>query len=272
MAMPMDRSMPAVRMMTLYPTASAATTATCCTSSESAWGRKKLSAKMPNTITATMSTIRGLSAGLPCRTCWIRCAGVCRVGSRSSAEAGVSAVCDASLLTMCSSARPLSSPRRAPARLLALVGRLALGPGEGFAGDELGARVQVVLALREGGRLLARADLGDRVDAELRHLAGVLRRVGGEDPLVDVVHALAAAVDGDDERLVLVVVGLEGGVGTLPGWLVDRVDDVDVGVARQALLHRLAAAVDGALRCLVAGDRVGATLAAGVLPLLRLLG
>src|SRR3954452_9374968 len=229
-AMPMERSMPAVRMITVCPTASAATTATCCTSRERAWGRRKLSAKIPNTITATISTMSGLSAGLPCNRCWTRCAGVCRVGSRSSADAGVSAVCDASLLTMCSSARPLSSAGRAPARLLALGRSLALDPGQRLRGDQLGAGVEVVLPGRERRGLLALADLGDRVDTELRHLARVLRRVGGEDPALDVGHALAAAVDGDDERLVLVVVGLEGGMGTLPGRFVDRVDDVDVGV------------------------------------------
>src|SRR4051794_5663779 len=141
---------------------------------------------MPNTITATTSTMSGLRAGLPCSRCWTRWAGVCRVGSRSSADAGVSAVCDASLLTMCSSARPLSSAGRAPARLLALGRCLAVDPGQRLRGDELGPRVQVVLPGRERGRLLALADLGDRVDPQLRHLAGVLRGVGGEDALLDV--------------------------------------------------------------------------------------
>ena len=115
MAMPMDRSIPAVRMITVWPTASAPTTAICCTRSDSACGRRKLSEKMPKTITDTISTMSGLSAGLPCRMCWRRWAGVCRVGTRSSAETGVSAVFDTSL-TVCSSARPAvgSSPGHPP--------------------------------------------------------------------------------------------------------------------------------------------------------------
>src|SRR3954470_9722922 len=263
-AIPMDRSMPAVRMITVCPTARAPTTAICWTSRDRACGRRKLSATMPKTTTARISTINGLSAGLPCRTCWSRCRGVCRVGTRSSAETGASAVCDVSPFIVCSSARPLSSARRAPARLLALVRGLAVDPWQGLGGDELGARVQVVLAPRKRRRLLSRADLGDRVDAELRHLAGVLGRVSGKNPVLHVGHPLAASVDGDYERLVLVVVGLERGVGTLAGGLVDRVDDVDVGVAGQALLHGRAAAVDGALGRLVAGDRVAAARTAVV--------
>src|SRR4051794_3768525 len=204
-AAPIERSMPAVRMITVCPTARAPTTAICWTSRERACGRRKLSATMPKTMTATISTINGLSAGLPCRRCWICCAGVFRVGTRSSAEAGVSAVCDVSLLIVCSFACPLSSARRPPARLLALGRRLAVQPGERVGGDQLRARVEVVLPRRERRGLLSRADLGDRVDPELRHLAGVLRRVSGEEPLLHVDHALAAAVDGDDEGLVLVV-------------------------------------------------------------------
>src|SRR6185503_16435741 len=160
----------------------------------------------------------------------------------------------------------------APARLLALGDRLARDTRQGLCGDELGAGVEEVVACRERRGLAALPDLRDGGDSELGHLPGVLRGVRGEDSLLDVAHPLAASVDGDDEGLALAVGGLQRGVRALARGFVDRVDDVDVGVAGEALLHRLATAVDGALGRLVAGDLVVAALATGVLAGLRLLG
>ncbi len=60
---PTDRSMPAVRMMSVWATASVPTTATCWVIRERFAGARKRSFRMPNTITATTSTTAGLTAG-----------------------------------------------------------------------------------------------------------------------------------------------------------------------------------------------------------------
>ncbi len=56
---PTDRSMPAVRMMSVCPMASAATTATCCRTSERDCGLENRELIEANTMKETMSTSRG---------------------------------------------------------------------------------------------------------------------------------------------------------------------------------------------------------------------
>src|SRR5262249_15845549 len=62
---------------------------------------------------------------------------------------------------------------------------------------------------------------------------------GVDDTCPDVAHALAAAVDGHHRDAGLSLAGvLERGPGARRARLVDRVDDVDVPVLLQAVLHR----------------------------------
>ena len=63
MTAPTERSMPAVRMMSVWAMASVPTTATCCVMSERFAGFRKRSLSRPNTITETTSTMAGLIAG-----------------------------------------------------------------------------------------------------------------------------------------------------------------------------------------------------------------
>ena len=65
MIAPMDRSMPAVRMISVCPTASEPTTATCCRTMDRFAGVKNRSFTRPKTMPARISTISGLSAGCP---------------------------------------------------------------------------------------------------------------------------------------------------------------------------------------------------------------
>src|SRR4051794_21842054 len=152
----------------------------------------------------------------------------------------------------------------APADLRGGVRGDAVDAGGRLVGDERDTGVEEVQALR-GGRLgAATRDGGDRLHAHGRHLQRVLLGRGTDDAVLDRLDARAAAVDRDDDR-----VGdtgcLERGVRTHGRRLVDRVDDVDLRVLGEAVLHRRAAAVLGAVAGLVADDRVVAALAAGVL-------
>jgi hypothetical protein len=60
---PMDRSIPAVRMMIVWPTASAPTTATCWKISDRFAGSKKRGFRRPNRTEARIRTTSGLIAG-----------------------------------------------------------------------------------------------------------------------------------------------------------------------------------------------------------------
>src|SRR4051794_26545420 len=179
---------------------------------------------IPNTMRASTSTINGLRAGLPCSACWSRSAGLRPRLSRSSTAAGFSA----SLLVWVMAGPPHSGcrtgcSRGAPA-LLRRVGRgLARDALHGAGGRHLGPGVDERLAGRIRGRLAARGDPGNGAHTQLRHLAGVLHRVRGEDPALDQANALAAAVDGDDEGLLLPAGRLQGCVSALTGRLVDAV-------------------------------------------------
>ena len=63
MMAPQDRSMPAVRMISVWPTASAPTTATCWVMSDRLLGVANLLFSMLKTMTLMTSTIAGLSHG-----------------------------------------------------------------------------------------------------------------------------------------------------------------------------------------------------------------
>ncbi len=63
MTAPTDRSMPAVRMISVCATASVPTTATCCVTSDRLAGSRKRSLSRPNTMIARTSTTAGLTAG-----------------------------------------------------------------------------------------------------------------------------------------------------------------------------------------------------------------
>ena len=66
---PTDRSMPAVRMTIVWPTARAATTAACCSSSEIVvWVRKRELTRLK-----TMPVITRISAGLIEGCSWTKC-------------------------------------------------------------------------------------------------------------------------------------------------------------------------------------------------------
>jgi hypothetical protein len=63
MTAPTERSMPAVRMMSVWAIARVPTTATCCVIRERFAGFQKRSFRSPKTITEITSTIAGLIAG-----------------------------------------------------------------------------------------------------------------------------------------------------------------------------------------------------------------
>ncbi len=73
-------------------------------------------------------------------------------------------------------------------------------------------------------------------------------------PALDVLHARAAAVDGDDRHVLVLAGGLERLVGAGRGGLVDRVDEVDRRVLLEQVLHRRAPALLGAVGHVMADD------------------
>ena len=71
MMAPTERSMPAVRMTSVWAAPTMPTTATCCKISVSVNGEKNFSPRSaPNTISDSTSTINGTPAGLECSVCW----------------------------------------------------------------------------------------------------------------------------------------------------------------------------------------------------------
>ena len=66
---PTERSMPAVRMISVCPTARAATTAVCCTSSDSVCGLENRAFSRLKTITVSTRIMAGLIAGCACSRC-----------------------------------------------------------------------------------------------------------------------------------------------------------------------------------------------------------
>lgn len=84
MIAPHDRSIPAVRITIVCPTASVPTTATCCRISEMLPGVRNRSESNANTITDTSSTTAGPIVACACSRC---CTRVSTERSRSSTTA-----------------------------------------------------------------------------------------------------------------------------------------------------------------------------------------
>ena len=63
-----------------------------------------------------------------------------------------------------------------------------------------------------------------------------------EDPLLDPFHALATAVDADEEDALLLARRLQRRIAAIRRRLVDGVDEVDLVGLLEDVLHRLAAA------------------------------
>src|SRR4029079_6723616 len=122
----------------------------------------------------------------------------------------------------------------APAVCEAVGDALGGDAGDGLRGDEVDAGVGV-----PGGLLAALRVADDGGDSQGGHLQRVLLRGGVDDAGLDVPDAGAAAVDGHDGHVGLRLAGgLQGRPGARCARLVDRVDDVDVRVLLQAVLHR----------------------------------
>jgi hypothetical protein len=148
---------------------------------------------------------------------------------------------------------------------------LAVDTADRVRSGQGGSGVDELLAGRQRRLRTAASELGDGLDAIGRHLAGILDRVGGDLALRDeALHVIAATVDRHDDHVALAR-GLQGLQRAVGRRFVDRVDDVDVAVGRQAVLHRGLAAGNGAGRRLVAHHLVVAALAAGVMAGLGLL-
>ena len=69
---PAERSMPAVRMISVWPRAIVAITVTCCSTRPRFAAERNRPLTIANAMIATTSTANGPRIGLACRTCWIR--------------------------------------------------------------------------------------------------------------------------------------------------------------------------------------------------------
>ena len=86
---PTDRSMPAVRMTSVWPMARAAITATCCRMMPMVLGVAKRGLRMVKMMKDSSRTSSGLIEGCECSRCWIRWTGdCCRAANCSAALAG----------------------------------------------------------------------------------------------------------------------------------------------------------------------------------------
>src|ERR1700761_2779696 len=252
MTAPTDRSIPAVRMMMVWPRASSPITVTCWSMIDRLARAKNLVLISPKITTARMSTISGPSDGWACSAAWN---GLAR---RREAAGGASAVAGGVVIGS------------APALALGGRGGDAGHPGLRRIRVELGAGVVEVLARLVGGLLPGLGELGDGLHAVQRHLAGELAGGGADLAVGHERQVAAAAVDGHDRYPGLArrleCLGRAFGRG-----LVDRVDHVDAGVLGQAGFHGGLAAGLRALGGQLARDLVRAALAAGVMTALRLL-
>src|SRR5680860_171377 len=154
----------------------------------------------------------------------------------------------------------VSAGDSAPAELSALGGVNGVEAVDRLVGDERDSRVVEVKTLRVLGLGTAVRDRLDRLDPELGHLQRVLLRGGTDDALLDLVDPVATAVDRADQHALGIAALLESAVRADCGGLVDGVDDVDVLVLGQAVLHRRATTVLVARGGLVADDLVVAAV------------
>src|SRR3990172_1935999 len=240
MIMPFDRSIPPVRMTSVWPMASVPTTITCCKMSEKFALVRKRSVCVAKKTHARSSAAAGPRIGTPRRRSTIpetreRC------GRRGAAVVVVVAA------VLMGSSRPLGAATgtppasrygearslRAPAVGEAVLAVLAVHARLRLVRDEGDARVGVAGRLRLRARVLHH-----RLDPHGRHLERVLLRGRGDLAVLHTLPATATAVHAHDRDLLLLPGGPDGRVRAEGGGLVDRVDEVDVGVLAEAVLHR----------------------------------
>src|SRR4051812_14903814 len=228
MTAPQERSTPAVRMMSVCPTAITPTTITCWSTIDRLSPVRNRSLRAPKNAHASTSATSGPSVAGDGRRRFMR---------------GVLLATEAE-----------GESRR---HVLALDPSHRLRRDQRDAGIGVAARLLPGLDERHGGR-----------DAHLRHLQWILLSGRGDLAAADVAHALASAVHRDEDDVLLAPPRLECLVGAGGGGLVDRVDDVDVRILLEAVLHRrlptrlvaiavghahhfggLAEGVDAAVRC-----------------------
>src|SRR6185503_12580679 len=198
--MPHDKSMPAVRITSVWPIAMTPTTITCCSTSD----------RLPPVRKRSLCEAKKAHAA-------------------SSARNGPSVPSGGSRCFNTGLAPSLLSPAQigAGGHVFALDARLRLG------GDQCDAGVGVP------ARLLAALGVFDaRVDTHRSHLQRVLLRGGRDHAGADVLHAFAAAVDADDHHAFLLAGLLQRVVRAGRCRLVDGVDQVHVGCLLQAIFHR----------------------------------
>src|SRR6201992_2047152 len=252
MAAPTDRSMPAVKMMMVWPRASRPITATCCSMIDRLARAKNRVLIRPKITTARISTISGPSDGGACSAAWNGLARRREAGGGASAVAGGVVIGSAPALVLGGRSGDAGHPRLRRVRV------------------QLSAGVVEVLARLVGGLLPGLGELGDGLHAVQRHLAGEVARGGADLAVGHERQVAAAAVDGHDRHPGLAR-GLQGFGRAFGRGLVDRVDHRDAGVLGQAGLHGRLATGLGALGGQLAGDLVGAAPAAAVVAALGLL-
>src|SRR5262245_59170140 len=164
------------------------------------------------------------------------------------------------------------SSDRAPAELAALGAVNAGDAARTLVGHQRDAGVEEIESLRHRGLGSTSGDLLDGLDAQFGHLDRILLGGGADDTVLDLLYAVAATVDGDDQD-VLEPGRLQGLLGADGGRLVDGVNDVDLLVLGEAPFHGRAPAVLRAVGGLVTDDLVrpaGVVAGRGLVAVLRL--
>ncbi len=145
-----------------------------------------------------------------------------------------------------------SSPPRSvrfylpPADLGCLSSGDALHAVDGFVSDEFHAGVEEVQALRVGRLFAGLCQVNNGFYAHLGHFDRVLLCCRADYTGLDVVDTCAAAVNGDDQNVFFLARGLQSLESTCGSGLIDRVDNVDIGVLGQQGLHCGTSTVFGA--------------------------
>src|SRR3954451_16575164 len=259
MPAPFDRSMPAVRMTSVWPIASVPTSIVCWRTSERLPPVRKRSLfsvkKAPTRISAT----NGPSAEMPKRR--VRNDGPASASGTS--PSGARGVVSTTISLHSRTGRPAADHGSIRRRQLLSSQAAALAPAVREAECDVLRRHALRRLVRDqrhaGGGVAVRLRFGLRVlhdgrDAEARHLQRVLLRGRGDLARLDAADARAPAVDRHDRHLLLLAGGLERGVRAERRRLVDRVEEVDVGVLLDAVLHRRLPLRLVALRVLAADD------------------
>ena len=269
MMAPTERSMPAVRITSVCAAATMPTICTCCRISVSDAGREELASPGARRRRRSKRAARS-AAPAPastCSACWNRLSEGCGPrGTRPPPRRGAPATHGLEVVGLGSSrglprvvrrgpsrppvgpgagrspppsrsvwaprARPIkpSCGRQPQQRSVPSSRSIDSTPSAGLSVTSATPVSKKSLPSVVAGRVPSSANCGDRLDAERGHLQRVLLRGGADHAVLDVLDAGAAAVDRDDQHVVLAAHGLQRLVGAGGGGLVDRVDDVDVGV------------------------------------------